>query len=228
MPFGRLVERGAHDFRVHGTLHVRHFFGAFVDQQDDQFHFRVVPRDAVGDLLQENRLARLRRGNDHPALPLPYGGKEVHNPHGVFAGSGLELDVGVRVERRQVVEEDAFTDDVGILFVDRFHAEQSEEPLSFFRRTDLAAHAVPGAQVEFLDLRRGDVNVVGRGEIVVVYRTKEPVAVGEDFQDAAAERQSPLFCLSFEDLEYQFLLPEVAVSGNVEVLCNLIELSDFL
>ena len=66
----RLVEGRADHFAAHRTLHVRDFFRAFVDQQHDQVHFRVIGRDGVRDALQQHRFTGARRRDDQPALAL--------------------------------------------------------------------------------------------------------------------------------------------------------------
>ena len=79
---GRLVEGGTDDFGLHRALHVRHFLGAFVDEQDDEHHLGVVGGDGVGDVLQEHGFAGAGRGDDEPALAHADGGHEVHHPGG--------------------------------------------------------------------------------------------------------------------------------------------------
>jgi hypothetical protein len=45
------------------------FFRPLVDEQHDQVDLGVVPGDAVGDVLQQHRLAGARQRDDQAALP---------------------------------------------------------------------------------------------------------------------------------------------------------------
>ena len=55
--------------------HVGDFFGAFVDQQQDQVRVGIVGGDAAGNVLEEDRLAGARRGDDQAAWPKPTGAR---------------------------------------------------------------------------------------------------------------------------------------------------------
>jgi hypothetical protein len=70
------------------------------------------------------------------------------------------------------------------------------------------------------------VDVVRSGQIVVVGRAEEAVAVGENLKDSLGEDVAFFFALSLEDLEDQILLAEAAGArnlkrtGNAAQLCN--------
>src|SRR4030067_1066050 len=64
----------------------------------------------------------------------------------------------LRVERRQVVEEDLLLRAVGRLEVDRVHLDESEVALVLLGRADLAADGVPGPEVALAALRGRDVD----------------------------------------------------------------------
>ncbi len=85
-------------------LHVGHFLGPLVDQEDDQVQLGVVLRDGGGHLLEQDRLARARGGDDQAALALADRGEQVHHPHAQRLGPGFEVDGLVRVDRGQLVE----------------------------------------------------------------------------------------------------------------------------
>ena len=72
-----------------------------------------------------------------PRWPLPIGRDQVEDARG-HVRSALEAGCVLRVERRQVVEEDLLARDVGLLEVDRLDLDQGEVALPFLRRTDLA------------------------------------------------------------------------------------------
>ena len=50
----------------------------------------------------------------------------------------------------------------------RVHPQEGKKALIVFRRPDLAADQVAGAQTETLDLGRRDVYVIGTGKVVEV------------------------------------------------------------
>src|SRR5215510_11247395 len=144
----RLVEGRRNHFAVDRTLHVRDFFRALVYQQDDQRDFGVIFGDGVGDGLQQHRLAGARRSDDQRALPFSDRSEQVgHTPRKVL-GIGLHPQMLVRIERRQIVEEDLVARDVRRFEVDRLYLDQREITLALFRRTDLARDRVAGARVD--------------------------------------------------------------------------------
>jgi hypothetical protein len=83
-------------------------------------------------------------------------------------------------------------------------------------RADVAADRVAGLEIELANLRGRNVDVVRAGEIVVVRRTQEAVAVGKDLQDAFGEDVAFLFALRLEDLEDQILLAKAAGPWNLK------------
>ena len=141
-------------------------------------------------------------------------------------GRGLELDPVLRVERRQVLEEDLLARAFRRLEVDRLDLDQREVALAVLRRPDLARHRVAGVQVELPDLRGGDVDVVGAGQVVVVGRAQEAEAVGQRFEHALREDEAALLGARLQDLEDQLLLAHAGRAGHVELLRDLGELGD--
>src|SRR6185437_5985567 len=75
---------------------------------------------------------------------------------------------------------------------------------------------VAGLEVEFSDLRRRDVNVVGARQVVVVGRAQESITVRQDFQNTFGEDVAFLFALRLEDFEDQVLLAHAARAGEVQ------------
>ena len=226
MALRRLVERRGDHLAVHRPLHVGDFFGPLVDQQDDQVHLGVVERHRLRDALQEHRLAGARRRDDQAALPLPDRRHQVHHAARQVVGLRLELALLLRVERREVLEEQLVAGLLGRLEVDGLDLDQGEVPLPFLGRPDLARHGVAGLQVELADLRRRDVDVVGTGQVVVVGRPEEPEPVGQHFEHALREDVPALLGLRLQDLEDQLLLSHAGGAGDVEILGDLGELLD--
>ena len=70
MLLGRVVGRRGDHLAVDRPPHLGHFLGPLVDQQDEQVHLGVILGDGGGDLLEQDRLARPRRGDDQAALAL--------------------------------------------------------------------------------------------------------------------------------------------------------------
>jgi len=149
-----LVERGRNDFATHRPLHVGHFFRPLIDEQHDQIHLRVIGRNGLRDVLQQHRLTRAGRRDDEAALAFADGRHEVHDAGGDVVGGGLELEALLRIERRQVLEEELVTRLVGRLEVDRFHFDEREVPLAILGRPHLARHRIAGLQIKLADLRR--------------------------------------------------------------------------
>jgi hypothetical protein len=140
--------------------------GPLVDQQHDQVDLGVIGGDRVGDRLQQHGLAGARRRDDQAALALAERRHQVHDAGRQVFRIGFEADVLLRIERRQVLEEHALLAAGRRLEVDRLDLDQREVALAFFRRADLPGDGVAGVQVELADLGRGDVDVVGAGEVV--------------------------------------------------------------
>ena len=134
-------------------------------------------RDRLRDALQQHRLAGARRRDDQAALALADRRHQVHDARRQVVGGRLELEALLRIERRQVLEEQLVARLVGRLEVDRLDLDQREVALAFLRRPDLPGHRVAGLQVELADLRRRDVDVVGARQVVVVGRAQEAEAV---------------------------------------------------
>ena len=171
-------------------------------------------------VLQQHRLAGARRSDDQAALAFADRGKQVHHPAADVLADGLQLDALLRIQRRQVVEQNLVARFFGRLEVDRFDLDQREVLLAFVRRTHLAADRVAGLQIELADLRRRNINVVGAGQVVVIRGAEKAVAVGQDFQHAFRENVPFFFALRLEDLEDQVLLAEPACAGNLKSARN--------
>ena len=77
---------------------------------------------------------------------------------------------------------------------------------------------MPSAQIEALDLRRTDVNIIRTGQITRLGRSQEAIAVGKDFEDAGGEEETFLFCLFCKNLENQFVLGKAGDPFNFKLL----------
>ena len=119
------------------------------------------------------------------------------------------------MDRREVVEEDFAGEQVRVVAVDRFDAEQREVAFVFLGRADRAGDRVAVAEAEAADLAGRDVDVVWAGEIVVVGAAEEAEAIGQDFERALAVHHAFELHPLFEDAEDQVLLLEAADLGDV-------------
>ena len=204
----RLVERRGDDLAVHRALDVGHLFRPLVDQQHDEVGLLVVGEDRVGQRLEERRLAGPRGGDDQAALPLAQRREHVHHAAGQVVLGRLEPQLLHRVERREVLEEDPLARLVGVVVVDRLDLDQREVPLVLLRVADLPRDRVPGEEREAVDLRRGDVDVVGAGEVAVLGGAEEAVALRQDLERSFGEDEPLALRLGAQDLEDQVLLPQ--------------------
>src|SRR5208337_57840 len=181
---GRLVECGADDFTLDGALHVRDFFRTFVDEEHDQSHVRMIDGDGIGDGLQHHGFAGARRRIDQTALTLADRAEQVQHAAGQIFLGGFHFEAALRIKRGEVVKEDFVAGDLGVLKIDSFNLDEGEVALAVLGRADLAGDGVAGTQVEFANLRWGDVDVVGAGEIVIFRCAEEAEAVRQALQNA--------------------------------------------
>src|SRR3546814_10902904 len=98
----------------------------------------------------------------------------------------FQLDLGVRIERGQVVEVDAVAGVLGRIEIDLADLEESEVALAVLGRADLPLHRVAGAQAEAAYLAGAHIDVVRSGAKVRFRRAQEPEAVLQYLQHAAA------------------------------------------
>ena len=153
---------------THGARHFSHFLGPFVDEQHDQYDVRVVRGNGMCQLLHQHGFTGLRRRHDQAALALADGGDDVDDARGhVFLALDVafELELLVRMQRGQVLEQDLVLGRFGCIRIDLVHLDQREVALAILGGADLAFDRVTGMQVEAPDLRRGNVDVVGGGEV---------------------------------------------------------------
>ncbi len=107
--FGWFVEGGGVNGCVNGFLEVGDFFGAFVEEEDDEFDAGVVGFDGFGDLFEEDGFAAARGGDDEAALAFSEGGDEVDDADAeVFRAGTFEVDAAVGEHRCELVEVGGF------------------------------------------------------------------------------------------------------------------------
>src|SRR5262249_31413438 len=144
-------------------------------------------RDRVGDRLEDHGLTGPRRRDDESALSLADRSDQVENARGHVGG--LKADAILRIERREVVEEDLLARDIRVLEIDRLDLDEREITLPLLGRADLARNGVARAQIEFPDLGRRDVDVVRSGQVVVLWSAQETEAVRQALEHTFREDQ---------------------------------------
>jgi hypothetical protein len=120
-------------------------------------------------------------------------------------------DALVGVARLEVVEGHARLRALGLVAVDALDLEQREVLLPLLRRPHLSRDRVAGAQIEALDLRRRDVDVVGAVEVVPVLAAQEAVALREHLEHAFAAERDVGVEQRLLDAEDQLLLAQPRV-----------------
>ena len=94
------------------------------------------------------------------------------------------------------------------------------------RWADIAADGIAGFEIEFANLRRRDIDVVGAGQVIVVRRTKKSIAIGQDFEHAFGKDVAFFFALGLKDLEDQVLFAEAAGARDFQGARNTAQFSD--
>src|SRR6056297_382192 len=149
VPSGRFVKGGADYFTFHATFHVRHLFGAFVDQQDNQVALWMVLLDAACDILQDNRFTRPRWRHNQRPLTLTNRRYQInHTCRAILDGRIVDFHIQtlIGIERRQVVERDLMARPLGIFVVDL--SDRSEREITFvvIWSLDLTFDCITGTQ----------------------------------------------------------------------------------
>ena len=173
-------------------------------------------RDRCRDVLQQHRLAGLRRRDDEPALAFADRRDHVDDARRQILGAAvalLELEALLREQRRQVLEEHLALRVLRRVVVDLADLEQREVALAVLRRADQPGDRVARAQVEAADLARADVDVVGAGEVGAVGGAQEAEAVLQDLEHAFAEDVLAVLGVRLQDRE-----DDVLLAGPGEIL----------
>ena len=102
--------------------------------------------------------------------------------------------------------------------VDRVHFDQGKVAFSFVGHSDLTGNNISGAQIEFADLRRGDVDVVRARQVAVIRRSEKAIAFGKHFQYSFGKDKAMLFSLRLQDGKYEILFAHFAGFGNLVFL----------
>ena len=142
----------------------------------------MIPGDRLGDVLEQDGLAGTRRRDDQATLPLADGREQVHDARGERLGTGLQDNVLVRVDGREVVEIAARIF-VGRLSLQVLHLGQAR-PGAFPGGFCRAANENPFAQPELLDERRPHVGIRRLGRVMPGRIPQKAIALGMELKDA--------------------------------------------
>ena len=190
VPRSGFVKGGGDDFRADGTSHVGDFLGALVDEKHHEVGLGMVLSDGVSNVLEQQGLSGLGLCHNECALSLTNRGKEVYDaPREAVAVPGTEAELLVGEKRGEMFEGDAVAHFDGATAVDSLRLDEDEELLALVGHFHPSLDDVAGLEVVAADEGCLDVDVVGRGEVVVIGRAQEAVAVGEGFKHTASREQ---------------------------------------
>jgi hypothetical protein len=183
---GGFVEGGAEDLAGDGFAEVGDFFWAFVDEEDDEFDFRVILADGGGDVLEEDGFAAARGSADETALAFAERGDDIDDAGADGFGFGVFEDDPFRGEERG-----EFVEVCGRLPVfcgDAFDGDDAFGAEGFFawvaRAAGVDGHFDAWAEIEAPDETGWDEDVVEEGSEVEERVAEDPVPFAGDFEDA--------------------------------------------
>ena len=180
-----LVESRRHDLGLHVASHLGHLLRTFVDQQHDQVHLRMIVGNGIGNRLQQHRLAGFGLGYDQTALPFADRREQVDHPTGdIVVPVARQIEFLGREQRSHKLELHTVAHLLRTESVDAVDLDQRKIFLALFRGTDRPLNRIAHFQTEQFDLRRRDINVVRRVQVIIVGRTQKAIAVGHDFEHA--------------------------------------------
>ena len=178
----------------------------------------MIDRDAVGDRLEQHRLAGLGRADDQAALTASHRRDEVDDAAGQLSRVvGLEVEALVREDRGEILEVGPRSGFVAADPVDEVDAGQAVVLFALLRRPHRANHVVPGAQAGAPDQALRDVHVGRRGEQRLA--AQESIGVVDDFEHSAREYVALGLGLRLQNAQHDVLLLQARQSGDVHVAC---------
>ena len=188
MTVGGLVEGRGNYLCINGAGHIGHFLRTFVDEQHHDIGLGMVGSDGVRDILHQYGFTGLGLGHNESTLTFTDRREEVDDTHaGVCSGLvATEYELFLGEERCQVLESYAVADFRRVTAVDGPDIAHSKIFLVFERRTYGAVYHVTRLQTVGFDLCRRYIDIVGRGEVVVVAGTDESIAIGQYLKHAVS------------------------------------------
>jgi len=89
----------------HGASDLGHLLGAFVHEQDDEFHLGVILHHGIGDVLEQGGLAGAGRGYNESTLTFADGRHQVDHACGESLWHCFQRDALIRTDRGQLLKE---------------------------------------------------------------------------------------------------------------------------
>ena len=207
MALRRFIERGRNHFCAFaGTFHVRHFFRAFVNQQDEQIRFRIIFENRVGDFLHQHRFACAWRRDNQAACAFANRADQIQNARAQFVRRRFQDEPLVRKQRREIFKKRFFLRLVRVFTVHRLDFQQREKFFLFLRRTDLAGDQIAGLQIKPADLRRRNVNVFRARQVIKTLRPQKTEAFRQHFNDALGKQHARALGIFLEDVKNNLVL----------------------
>ena len=176
-----LVEGGGDDLPLDSTLEIRNLLRPFVDQDRYKVDIRMVLRDRVGDFLEHYRFAGFGLGDDDAPRSQAYRREEVDQAGGSVLGVAFQEQAMVGIDWRKGLERDSVPALVRWTVVNRFYFDHARIAFAVTRRADVSANHVSRAQAKFLNLRHGDIDVVG-AHMESPLPDEAVVAIGDDIE----------------------------------------------
>ena len=143
----------------------------------------MVVGNGIRHILQQHRLTGLGLSDDQTTLTLADRGEEVKDASrssvvDVSRAGDLELEFLCREDREQVVEGDPVAYHLGVAAIETDQLLHGEELILALRGGDDRLYHVSCLETVVLDLALCHVDVVWRGEVIVVSGADEAIAVG--------------------------------------------------
>ena len=205
MVFDRLVECGAVHLSLDRPAHVCDLFGPFTYQGHQQVGVWVVCRDTGGDLLEQNGLPCLWRGDYECALAAANGRDQIDESGGELLRRGGEGELIVGVYGRETVEPHTLARRYGVVSVNDFDSHQVVVALVFLWGPYLTGDHVTLSKPKSIYLGLGDVDVFM--PVYLAGCAQETVSVVQDVEYACAEELVTLGRQAGEQFEYEVGAP---------------------
>ena len=113
-----------------------------------------------------------------------------------------------------------------MLKIDGLHLDESKVTLAVFRRSNLPGNGVSRLQIKLANLGRGNIDVIGTRQVVVLRCPKKTKAIGQSFQNSFRENQSTALGLGLEDLKDQLLFAHPRSACDIQLLGNFVQVLD--
>ena len=218
MPVWRLIEGGTDHFALDHPFHVGHFLWPLIDEQHDKLDVVVVRRNAVGDLLQNHRLACARRRHNQAALTTAHRRHQIDNPRRQLVLRALQHQPLRREKWYQGLKRHHRLLALRRIAIDGLHFQHRKKTLFFPRLTDQADYRVTRSQGKTPDLRGTHVDVFGTRQITAVRAAQKAIAVAHHFNDATALHDAVLLSVVHpQDLKQQVMTAQRANALEIQL-----------